>query len=238
MVTERAIGIVGGMGPEATVELMRRLVAATPAADDAGHVRLLVDSNPKVPSRIAHLIEKTGPDPTPVLVDMAQGLVRQGAAALAMPCNTAHTYLPAIRDAVRVPVLDMARLSTAALAALDPRPGKVALLASPALRIVGLYDAPFAEAGLAPLYAEGEAEQALLAMIRAVKAGRPSARDRARYEAAVQGFAEAGADAFLIACTELSVIDRPRVGGLPLLDTLDALVDAILEAAGKMPGRR
>ena len=54
----------------------------------------------------------------------------------------------------------------------------------------------------------------------------------------MHGLAEAGADAFLIACTELSVIDRPRVGGLPLLDTLDALVDAILEAAGKMPGRR
>src|SRR5579872_2815690 len=86
------IGILGGMGPEATVDLMRRVIAATPARSDADHIHMIVDNNPKVPSRIAAIIETTGPDPAPELIRMAQSLERAGADALAMPCNTAHAY--------------------------------------------------------------------------------------------------------------------------------------------------
>ena len=65
------VGILGGMGPEATVDLMRRVIAATPAQDDADHVRMLVDNNPAVPSRFAALIVGRGPSPLPELVRMA-----------------------------------------------------------------------------------------------------------------------------------------------------------------------
>ena len=75
------VGIIGGMGPEATADLMRRVIAKTPASDDQDHVHLIVESNPKIPSRIAHLIEKTGMDPTPELVRIAQNLERAGAQA-------------------------------------------------------------------------------------------------------------------------------------------------------------
>ncbi|MDP9089258.1 MAG: aspartate/glutamate racemase family protein, partial [Pseudomonadota bacterium] len=67
----RIVGIIGGMGPEATVDLMRRVVAKTPARDDQDHIHLIVESNPKIPSRIAHLIRKTGADPTPELIRIA-----------------------------------------------------------------------------------------------------------------------------------------------------------------------
>ena len=87
---KRRIGILGGMGPEATVLLMSRIIARTPAADDRDHVPLFVDNNTQVPSRIAALIEGTGEDPGPVLADMARRLEANGAEALAMPCNTAH----------------------------------------------------------------------------------------------------------------------------------------------------
>src|ERR1700723_4357749 len=89
----RIVGIIGGMGPEATVDLMRRVIAATPARDDADHIHLLVDNNPKVPSRIAALIDGTGCDPAPALCEMAKGLEAQGADFLVIPCNTAHYYL-------------------------------------------------------------------------------------------------------------------------------------------------
>ena len=119
---EPAIGLLGGMGPMATVELMRRVVAATPARDDADHIRMIVDNNPKVPSRIAALIEGTGADPAPVLAAMARGLAIAGADVLAIPCMTAHAYLPAIRAAVAVPVIDMIEVAGAELARLEPRP--------------------------------------------------------------------------------------------------------------------
>ena len=109
----RRIGILGGMGPQATLLLMQKLIDAVPAADDADHIPLLVDQNPQVPSRIRRLIEGTGEDPAPVLADMARRLVAAGAEALAMPCNTAHHYVPAIRNAVTIPLIDMVALSVA-----------------------------------------------------------------------------------------------------------------------------
>ena len=77
--TPRRVGILGGMGPQATVLLMERLIAATPATDDADHIPLIVDQNPQVPSRIRHLIEGTGEDPAPTLAAMAGRLAAAGA---------------------------------------------------------------------------------------------------------------------------------------------------------------
>ena len=114
----RRVGILGGMGPEATVLLMQRLLTAARATDDAGHIPLIVDQNPQVPSRIRHLIDNTGADPGPVLAHMADMLEAAGATAIAMPCNTAHHYAPVIRAAITVPFLDMVAASVAHAATL------------------------------------------------------------------------------------------------------------------------
>ncbi|MBD3766209.1 MAG: aspartate/glutamate racemase family protein, partial [Rhodobacterales bacterium] len=123
----RCVGILGGMGPEATVLLMQKVIAAVPARDDADHVPLLVDQNPQVPSRIRHLIDGTGESPAPALVAMARRLTAAGAQALAMPCNTAHHYAPAIRAAVDLPFLDMVALSADRAAALAGPGGAVGI---------------------------------------------------------------------------------------------------------------
>ena len=111
----RTVGILGGIGPEATVLLMKRLLKAVEARDDADHIPLIVHQNPGVPSRIRRLIEGTGEDPGPVLAQMARDLQAAGAEALAMPCNTAHAYAPQIMAATPLPFLDM-RATTAAWA--------------------------------------------------------------------------------------------------------------------------
>jgi aspartate racemase len=234
---EPVVGVLGGMGPEATLELMRRVIAATPATDDGDHIRLIVDNNPKVPSRIKALIEKTGADPMPVLVEMARGLVGAGADILAIPCNTAHFYLPAIRAAVAVPVLDMIGLSVRRIAGLRPRPVTVGMLGSPAVRLVGLFDRGLRGAGIAILYPEGPDDEAVLDVIRAVKAGGPSAVQIAAYDKAAANLARRGAEALLIACTELSVIPPPRGAALPIVDTLDELVAAIIDTVKGTPPR-
>src|SRR5690625_6011140 len=87
--TEPIVGIIGGMGPEATIELMQRIVSKTPAADDQDHIHMIVDNNPKVPSRIQALLEGTGDNPAPVLMAMARRLEQAGADFLVIPCNTA-----------------------------------------------------------------------------------------------------------------------------------------------------
>lgn len=226
---EPVLGVLGGMGPDATVEFMRRVLRATPARDDADHIRMIVDNNPKVPSRIKVLIERTGEDPGPVLSAMARGLEAAGADLLALPCNTAHHYLPVIRDAVGVPVLDMVGLSVERLRALDPPVRAVGLLASPAVRLTGLVEARAREAGLDVLFPEGADEAAVLRLIRAVKADAVGENDRAGYRAAAEDLVRRGAGALVLACTELSLVEAPRIGAVPVLDTLDVLVAAVVE---------
>ena len=228
---KKTVGILGGMGPEATVEFMRRLIAAVPATDDADHLHMLVDNNPKVPSRIKALIEKSGDDPAPVLARMARGLQSAGADFLAMPCNTAHAYLPQIRAAVSVPVLDMIALSVASLAAMLPKPKVVGLLASPAVRRLELFAAPLSHAGIDLLYASEQEEAALLETIRSVKAGRTGAETRSAYHGVAQALAERGADTFLVACTEFSLLPQPQIDGRAVLDTLVVLVQETLRRA-------
>lgn len=222
----RRVGVLGGMGPEATVLLMGKIIRATPARDDADHIPLIVDQNPQVPSRIARLIEGVGEDPAPVLAGMARRLEAAGAEALAMPCNTAHHYAPAIREATSVPFIDMVALSVARAQATAGAGGRVGVLASPAVRRIGLFDGPLAAAGLTPVYAADEA--ALLAAIRAIKAEGPTPAARAALGAASAALLAEGAAAQMIACTEFSLIPDAVDPGARAFDTLDALVDGVV----------
>ncbi len=233
--TPRRIGILGGMGPEATVLLMQKVIAAVPARDDADHIPLIVDQNPQVPSRIKRLIEGTGEDPGPVLAQMAERLERAGALALAMPCNTAHHFAPAIRDAVTVPFLNMVALSVARAKALAGAGGKVGILASPAVRKVGLFDAALAAEGLVAVYPEDEA--AMLAAIRKIKAEGPDTGARVPLAAASADLQARGAHVQMIACTEFSLIADAASGNAHVFDTLDVLVEGIVDFAfDRWPG--
>ena len=227
--TPLRIGVLGGMGPEATVLLMQKVIAATPAQDDADHIPLIVDQNPQVPSRIRHLIEKTGDDPGPVLAAMAQRLQGAGAMALAMPCNTAHHYAPVIRAAVTIPLIDMVALSVTHAASLVGRGGTIGILASPAVRQTRLFDRVFAGLGITPLYATDE--DAMLATIRQIKATGPTAQARAALIAASTTLLARGAQVQMIACTEFSLLSDATAQGCTAFDTLDQLVGGIVAFA-------
>ncbi|WP_199533350.1 aspartate/glutamate racemase family protein [Rhodovulum sp. 12E13] len=232
----RPVGILGGMGPEATILLQRKLIEAVPARDDADHLPLMIDMNPQVPSRIAHLIEGTGESPAPVLAAMAARLEAMGATALAMPCNTAHHYTGAIRGAARIPFLDMVALSAAACAGAEG--GRIGMLASPAVRRTALFERAFAAHGLEAVWPDDEA--GVLASIRAIKAGGASEAAAAGLRAASERLAEAGARVQLVACTEFSLAMHLLPGNVDARDTLDALVAAIVAHAttpAKVPQR-
>lgn len=227
----RVVGVLGGMGPDATVELMQRVIAATPASDDADHIHMIVDNNPKVPSRIAALIEGTGADPAPVIVGMAQRLERAGADFLVMPCNTAHHYHAQVQAAVGIPFWNLVDMTVRRFADASPPIRRVGLLASPAVRQVNLFEAPFADAGIEIVLPSDPDQTTLLDVIRAVKAGGPDDAGIAAFNDVARRLQAAGAEALLIACTELSVIADRLQSGVPVVDNLQLLVDEIVENA-------
>jgi aspartate racemase len=142
-----------------------------------------------------------------------------GAEALAMPCNTAHAYAPQIIAATPLPFLDMRAATVAAL----PK-GRVAMLASPAVRLTGAFDSAFAQAGITPVWPRDEGP--VLALIRRVKAGNSGGESKQAMAALADA---AGSDHILVACTELSLL----TGALrrPFTDSLDCLVSAIKDFA-------
>ena len=223
--SRKVVGILGGMGPEATILLQQSFLRTVQATDDADHLPLLIDMNPQVPSRIAHLIEGTGPDPSPVLAEMAQRLQAVGATALAMPCNTSHHYAPQIEAAVSIPFLNMIDLSVAR-AADRLRPGAaIGMLASPAVRLAGVFDAALARAGLSAHWpANGDR---MLAAIRLIKARGATPGALQILSDAAAELASEGASMLFVACSEFSLLAPALPATVPVIDTINVLTDAI-----------
>ena len=221
----KPVGILGGMGPAATVLLMQKALAAVQARDDSDHIPLIVHQNPQVPSRIAALVEGGGTDPAPVLAQMARDLAAAGAQTLAMPCNTAHSYANVLRMATGLPFLDMTQLAAVHLG--EQRAQKVGILASPAVRMVNVYSTPLAKAGIQVCFAEDDS--LLLEQIRAVKAGHQG--DAGALAQISRALLNSGCDHILVACTEFSLLTPQLPADIPWTDSLDVLVDAIVESA-------
>ena len=104
---ELIVGVLGGMGPESTAELLVQITRCTPAVTEQDHLRVIIDSNPKIPNRTDALLSgETGPV-IEALAQTALNLERAGAEIIGIPCNTAHAFLADVRAAVSVPVIDM-----------------------------------------------------------------------------------------------------------------------------------
>ena len=228
---QKTVGIIGGMGPEATVDLMQRVIQVTPANDDQDHLRMLVDNNPKVPSRIKALIEGSGEDPAPVLAQMARDLERWGADFLAMPCNTAHHFYPAVQAAVGVPVLNMIELTAGRIRQETPDVRKVGLLASTAVIRTDLYGKSLSRKGVEVVHPADTSQDQVLAAIRAIKAQRFSSASLDALNQAIDDLIARESEVILIACTELSVIAKKLQLSVVTFDSAQVLAEAIVAEA-------
>jgi aspartate racemase len=229
------VGVLGGMGPEATIDLMRRVMAATPADDDADHIHMLVDQNPKVPSRIKALIERTGPSPVDELVRMARNLEAAGATVLAIACNTAHAYAGDIAASVSIPLLDMVALTAEEIAGRPLKHRRVGMLASTAVLQLGLYERAFQAFGIETRYPRPQEQEQVLGLIRAVKAGRATEL-RGAFNGLARRLLSEDIDLLVVACTELSLLVDGFDADIPMIDSLDVLVTAIVRQASAPAG--
>jgi aspartate racemase len=213
------IGVIGGMGPLATVDFMHKVILATPAEDDAQHVPLLVSNDPRIPRRPAAILG-AGESPLPRLLEIRDRLLHAGATALVMPCNTAHHWHAALRAGCAVPfpsIVDAAcdeAAGRAAGAQGTGRIGRIGLIATQATLQAGLFDAALAQRGLAPVLPTGPVTEAgMLPAIAHVKAGRLAEAGPPMVQA-VQSLLDAGADAVILACTEAPIALQDAPGTL------------------------
>ena len=218
----RTIGVIGGMGPAATVAFLGALVTAArsewAAAHDSGHPRVLVDSNPNVPDRNAALAG--GASPGPVLADMAARLMAQGAEVLAMPCNAAHGWADAVRAVAGECFVDI--VDTAVAAAMAHRPLRIGVIAIGATLDARLYDR-------APVPVIAADRGLVQPLVDRIKGGDTGADVAAAMAAIAADLVAAGADVIIAACTEVPMV--LRAAPVPLIDSTAALAAATVAAA-------
>lgn len=219
--TRRTMGVLGGMGPWATLDFFARVLRLTPASCDQDHVRVLIDNNPAVPDRTAFLLGH-GEDPTPWLVAGARGLAAAGADFLVIPCNTAHAFYPAIAGSVAIPVLHIMEEAAAAAAQAYPRLRRVGLLATAGTVRAGLYARAFGRHGVETLVPSGPEQAATDALIAAIKAG-PGPGHRAPAVDLVEALARRGAEVVVLGCTELPLVLQADAVAVPVLDATEVL---------------
>ena len=220
----KTIGILGGMGPAATIEFFRRLVASTPAAIDQAHLRILIDNNPHVPDRTAAIFGQ-GEDPSPALASMARGLEAAGADFLTMPCNTGHAFVDAIREAVGVPFIHMIEETVRVLP-----DAPVGLLATTGTVRSELYAAACEERGIELVLPDDDDQRLVMDIIGRIKAGGSGDSVRSHTAAIVARLEARGAAAVIAGCTEISLIPGDEMS-IPWIDALDCLVEAALRNA-------
>jgi aspartate racemase len=226
---KKTVGVIGGMGPAATVHFMARVLALTPAATDQDHVRLIVDNNGGVLDRNA-AIRGEGPSPARALAEMARGLQRAGSEVLVMPCNTAHAFAAEVRAATTLPFIDLIEVTCDE--AMAARPRRVGVLAADGCRRAGLYQAAFARREVETLLGGADDHQAFMDLVYRIKAGDLGPEVRSGMRRLAEGLVSAGAEAIVAGCTEVPLV--LAAGDLPasMIDSIDALARATITAAG------
>lgn len=198
------IGVLGGMGPLATLDFFSKVLAATPARGDADHVPLLIQSDPRIPPRPPAILSGAR-SPLPELLCGRDRLIAAGASALAMPCNTVHFWLDDLRKACPVPFLSIVDASVAELAALADAGAPIGVIGTRATLAAKIFDAALAKAGYT-LMAPNDSQMDALVLpgIDLVKSGRLTEAGPPITQA-VQALLSQGAQAVVLACTELPV---------------------------------
>ena len=228
---KKSAGILGGMGPEATIDLMSRVVRCTPAKDDIDHIRMVIDNNPQVPSRIKALYEKTGEDPVPCIQDMARRLEAFGVDFLAMPCNTAHYYFDKIQNVVGIPFLNMIEIASKKIVQDLPEAHAVGILASTVVLELGLYEKEFAKYRVRLITPPQPIQDELMRAIRLIKTGQYDEKVLETLQIAADTLVGLGAEAIIVACTELSIISSGLRSSAICYDSAQILAEAIVEKA-------
>lgn len=231
---DRPVGVIGGVGPQATAYFLDMVVRLTEARRDQDHLDLVVFNHASIPDRTAFILGTSDEDPGPVMAGDARRLERFGVSFLVVPCNTAHHFTEQVVGAVSVPVLSIIDETVAEAARRVPDLRRVGVLATSGTLHARVYHRALEACGVEPVQPSPEDQAIVMAIIyEQVKAGLPV--DLAAFTGVMDRLRAAGAQVVVLGCTELSIVAADH--GLleadrTVVDSLDVLARRTIERAG------
>lgn len=225
---DRVVGILGGKGPEATDLLFQLIIRNTPVRVEEEHLRIIIDNNPKIPKPSLGITGE-GENPIPALVNTAKNLEKAGADFIIIACNSAHYYIEDIQKAIEIPILSIIEETVAYVQNLSHK--KVGILASTGLIKSDLYQSAFKKAGIFVLCpSDGEQDELMEGIINFKDSGSGrTLKDAA--DKICRGYIEKGAEALVIACTDIPVVLNIKEFTVPCYDSLEILALATVRKA-------
>lgn len=231
----QTIGILGGMGPEATVHLFNIIVKFTKADSDQDHIPIIVCNNPKIPDRTAAILHGR-PSPLPALIENAKLLEKAGASFIIMPCHTAHHFYDQIKDHIRIPFLHLQRETLHHIEQKQKNIKRFGLIATTATIKMGLFQSIFNESknGL-EIVVPGAADQEMMMTAMYGEKGIKRGFKKEPRELLLKVIAhlkEKNAEAIIAGCSETSIVLKENEFRLPVFDPLIITAKAAILKAG------
>ena len=219
-------GIMGGMGPWATLELYKRILNNTEAKKDQEHLHLIIDNNTKVPDRTDYILGKKDKSPLPFLMESAMKLQLNGADLLAMPCNTAHFFYEEIKEYIQIEFINMIQETAREVKNLNFVDYNICLLATSGTYQSEIYQEYFSREGLDLFIPDKEEQEIINSTIYQIKKF-DKIKDKGTMNQLLSELEGKGAELFITGCTELSFVNDyfERVN---YIDPLDVLVQRVI----------
>ncbi len=195
----RTIGILGGMGPLATVDFINKVIAETAAEKDQDHLPLLIHSIPQIPDRTACLMEQKE-SPLTALNKGLQTLIQAGVGCIVIPCNTAHHWYHDLLRKSSVPILHIADACIAEIK--EEQVASVSLLATDGTLKADFYPEKLRKEGIAYSAVSSAIQEKVMAGIYKVKSG-DIAIGGQLLEEAVKDALDNGVERVILGCTEI-----------------------------------
>jgi len=236
----KVIGILGGMGPAATLDCFGKIIKNTAATSDADHLRVVMDSNPAIPDRIAAILGD-GESPVPALLAGCRGLEKAGADFIIIPCVTVHFFLPQVQAESPLPILSIFDAVAEAIQADLAGAKTVGLMGTSATVESGLFQKRLAEDNIHTLVPDRAQQSKIVAAIRDIKDSRPPrtraaiTRDLVATAGSLIHRTPHGAEAIVAGCTEIPLALGQKDLPVPYFDSLTILARAAIRFAGKVP---
>lgn len=221
---------MGGMGPDATVDFMAKVVALTDSGRDQDHVHMIVDQDPGVPNR-QEAIQNGSPDVTRALGIMAKRLEDAGADFLVLVCNTAHVFLDDVHARTNIPFISIVDESVREIERVCPDAKKVGVMATDGCLETNIYQDAVIASGREAIEPEGDDLAKLMRLISDIKAGNQGQDIATAMQAVANSLVEKGADVLISGCTEIPIVFDGENCPVPVIASTYVLAQRTLEYA-------
>jgi len=227
----KVVGIIGGMGPQATVDFVHKLVSLTPAKKDQEHLKMMIIMNPQIPDRTDAILNKKE-SPVPEIVKSAKMLEQVGVDFIVIPCVTAHVWLKEIEDVIQTPLLSLLDVTFKRVKKKGRSVKNIGMLTTTGTIKAKIFDNIFCREGYSVIYPSETAQQRFVMKgIYRIKMGEEPRGLKPYFARASEGLVRKGAQMIIAACTEIPLSITQADIAVPLLDVNQVLAEATVSAA-------